>query len=1037
MNRLPAIIADISSGPLPSSRGWWKRLTVTVACVLVGWLLREALSFTLPATALPFIFFFPAVAVAAWYGGFWYGMLSIALSGAMAIWFFIEPIHSLAILRVSDATALAAYFVSGTIIIVAIESMHRAKARLAREVRERKHAEQALATTLASIGDGVIATDVEGRVTLLNAEAERLTGWKNAEAGGRPIPEVFRIVNEETRRPAESPVDKALRLGTIVGLANHTVLISRSHSETPIDDSAAPIRGSDGSLSGVVLVFRDVAERRKAHLTQARLAAIVEYSGDAIVTKDLNGIIQTWNRSAEELFGYRPEDIVDKHVSILIPPDRLDEEEQIIQRLHRGEPSERLETVRIAKDGRHIHVALSVSPIKDADGKVVGASKVIHDISALVSTREAVLREREFLATTLASIGDAVMLTDPEGRVTYLNPVAQELTGWSEADAVGQPLPEVFKIVNEESRKSVENPVDKVLQLGAVVGLANHTLLLRRDGTEISIDDSAAPIRREGQPLFGVVLVFRDATEQRRAQETSARLAAIVEFAADAMLTKDLNGIIRTWNAGAERIFGYKSEEVIGKPITFLFPPDRLDEEDQILERLRRGQPSERLETVRVAKDGRHVPVWVSVSPIRDNDGRIVGASKIAHDISDIVAARAAAEHAARMKDEFLATLSHELRTPLNAILGYATLIRMGSLKEQELAEGVQVIERNARVQAQLIDDLLDMNRIVSGKTRLDIRLVQVRDVIEAALSTVRPSAHAKSIMLQQSCSSITEPIAADPARLQQIIWNLLSNAVKFTPEGGTVEICAARTPTAVEITVRDTGQGIEPEFLPFVFDRFRQADATTTRRYGGLGLGLAIVRQLVELHGGTVRAESAGRGQGATFVVSLPMAGRFSDEAPASDEQKRETQAKASLQQVNLSEVRVLAVDDEPDAAALIKRVLEENHAVVDKASSAEEAMEFLAREKFDVLISDIGMPVQDGYEFISRVRSLEGNPNQRVPAIAVTAFARAEDKERAILAGFQQHVSKPLDIGALVAVVAEVSKGPYVEVSTRRKRE
>ena len=349
----------------------------------------------------------------------------------------------------------------------------------------------------------------------------------------------------------------------------------------------------------------------------------------------------------------------------------------------------------------------------------------------------------------------------------------------------------------------------------------------------------------------------------------------------------------------------------------------------------------------------------------------------------------------------------------------------MGSLKEQELAEGVQVIERNARVQAQLIDDLLDMNRIVSGKTRLDIRLIQLLDVIEAALSTVRPSAQAKGITLQQSCSSITEPIAADPARLQQIIWNILSNAVKFTPEGGTIEISAARTPTAVEITVRDTGQGIEPEFLPFVFDRFRQADATTTRLHGGLGLGLAIVRQLVELHGGTVRAESAGRGQGATFVVSLPMAGRVSDEAPASDEQKRERQANASLPQVNLSGVRVLAVDDEPDAAALIQRVLEENHAIVDKASSAKEAMELLAREKFDVLISDIGMPVQDGYEFISRVRNLEGNPNQRVPAIAVTAFARATDKQRATLAGFQRYLPKPLDIGALVVVVAEIVEG------------
>jgi PAS domain S-box-containing protein len=994
---------------------------VTVASVFVGWLLREALSFTLPATALPFIFFFPAVAVAAWYGGFWHGVISLALSSAAATWFFIEPIHSFSIHTVSDAVALAAYCIASAIIIVATESMHWAKARLALEAKQRQLAQQSLATTLASIGDGVIATDVEGRVTLLNIEAERLTGWKNSEAAGRPLSEVFRIVNEETRLPAESPMEKALRLGAVVGLANHTVLISKSQGEVPIDDSAAPIRQSDGSLSGVVLVFRDVAERRKSQLAQARLAAIVEYSGDAMATKDLNGVIQTWNRSAAELFGYQPQEIVGKHVSILIPPDRLDEEEQIIQRIRRGEPSERLETVRVTKDGRHIHVSLSVSPIKDADGKVVGASKVVHDISALVRAREAALREREFLATTLASIGDAVVLTDPEGSVTYLNPVAQELTGWSEADAVGRPLPDIFKIVNEETRKTVESPVDKVLRLGAVVGLANHTLLLRRDGSEISIDDSAAPIRRDGQALWGVVLVFRDATEQRRAHETSARLAAIVEFAADAMLTKDLNGIIRTWNAGAQRIFGYTSEEVVGKPITMLFPPDRLDEEHQILERLRRGQPSERLETVRVAKDGRHVPVWVSVSPIRDADGRIVGASTIAHDICDIVAARAAAEHAARMKDEFLATLSHELRTPLNAIVGYATLMRMGSLQEHELAQGVEVIERNARVQAQLIDDLLDMNRITSGKTRLDIRRVQVMDVIDAALSTVRPSAQAKGITLKQSCSSISEPIAADPARLQQIIWNLLSNAVKFTPEGGTVEISVARTSAGVDITVCDTGQGVEPEFLPFVFDRFRQADATTTRRHGGLGLGLAIVRQLVELHGGTVRAESAGRGRGATFVVSLPVAVGVSEEPSGSDEREREKQAK----NVNLSGVRVLAVDDEPDAAALIKRVLEKNCAEVDKASSAEEAMELLAGEKFHVLISDIGMPVEDGYELISRVRSLNGNPNQRIPAIALTAFARAEDKERATLAGFQQHVSKPLDVGELVAVVAGMVRG------------
>jgi CheY-like chemotaxis protein/anti-sigma regulatory factor (Ser/Thr protein kinase) len=391
-----------------------------------------------------------------------------------------------------------------------------------------------------------------------------------------------------------------------------------------------------------------------------------------------------------------------------------------------------------------------------------------------------------------------------------------------------------------------------------------------------------------------------------------------------------------------------------------------------------------------------------------------------------VVAARSAAERAARMKDEFLATLSHELRTPLNAILGYAALMKMSPLSEQELADGVEVIERNARLQAQLIDDLLDMNRIISGKTRLDICLVQLPEVVEAALATIRPSATAKGIALELFCSSFTEPIAADPARLQQIIWNLLSNAVKFTPEGGTIEVTAARTPTGVEITVRDTGQGIDADFLPFVFDRFRQADATTTRRHGGLGLGLAIVRHLVELHGGTVRAESAGRGRGATFVVFLPIAGRSSKEALKSDEQHIANRANAHLEDVNLAGVRVLAVDDEPDAVALIKRALEAKEAVVAKASSVEDAMELLDREKFNVLISDIGMPVHDGYEFISRVRNLDGNPNRTVPAIAVTAFARAEDKERTKRAGFQQHLPKPLDVGALVSVVADIVKRP-----------
>jgi PAS domain S-box-containing protein len=375
-----------------------------------------------------------------------------------------------------------------------------------------------LATTLASIGDAVIATDANGGVVFLNPTAETLTGWKNFEAAGKLLPEVFHILNEHTRQPVENPVEKALRLGTVVGLANHAVLLAKDGREIPIDDSAAPIRQADGQILGVVLVFRDATLQRKAHEASARLAAIVEHSGDAIFTKNLDGIVQTWNASAQRLFGYRAEEIVGQHVTLLFPPDRLNEEDDILGRLRQGRPIERLETVRVAKDGKRIPVSVSVSPLRDKDGKIIGASKIIHDVTDLVAAREALVREKELLATTLASIGDAVIVTNAEGRITFLNTEAERLTKWKNAEASGQQLPKVFTIINEQSRATVEDPVEKVLRLGLVVGLANHTTLIAKDGTEIPIDDSAAPIRQADGPLFGVVLVFRDVREQRKAQ---------------------------------------------------------------------------------------------------------------------------------------------------------------------------------------------------------------------------------------------------------------------------------------------------------------------------------------------------------------------------------------------------------------------------------------------------------------------------------------------------------------------------------------
>ncbi len=384
-------------------------------------------------------------------------------------------------------------------------------------------------------------------------------------------------------------------------------------------------------------------------------------------------------------------------------------------------------------------------------------------------------------------------------------------------------------------------------------------------------------------------------------------------------------------------------------------------------------------------------------------------------------AAKAEAVDASRMKDQFLATLSHELRTPLNAILGWARLLQSDKMRGEILEEGLATIERNSRVQAQLIEDLLDLSRITSGQLRLDVRRVELVEVIEAAVASLKPAAEARGIRLTCLLDSLAGPVGGDPARLQQVVWNLLSNAVKFTPQGGTVQVLLERVNSHVEISVIDNGIGIKPEFLPHAFDRFRQEDSTSTRKHSGLGLGLSIVRHLVELHGGTVRAKSPGEGKGATFTVSLPVLSIH----PSSDDHTHKStpvDPELSLSPSPLEKLRILVVDDETDARELIRRILEQAGATVHTAASASEALQLLESFGPDLLLSDIGMPVSDGYELIRRVREL-GKSSKELVAIALTAFARNEDRRRALLAGFQTHVAKPVDPDELVAVVASLT--------------
>ena len=484
----------------------------------------------------------------------------------------------------------------------------------------------------------------------------------------------------------------------------------------------------------------------------------------------------------------------------------------------------------------------------------------------------------ERLRTTLTSIGDAVIATDAAGRVTLMNPIAEGLTGWNIADAAARPVRDIFVIVSEESRRAVDNPVEKVLREGAISGLANHTVLIAKDGREIPIDDSAAPIRTADGQIVGAVLVFRDITERRRYEQTLARLAAIVEASDDAILTKTLDGTITTWNPGAEQTFGYSATEAMGHPVTILFPPDRVAEEAELLKRLGRGERVQHFETERIRKDGQRLRVSVSLAPLRNAAGSITGISTIARDITPQArlfaaerTARAEAERANRSKDQFLAVLSHELRQPLNTMLGWLRVLQNQGIDPIQRDRALDAIERNTRAQARMIEDLLDIARIEAGKLTLERRPLNLGPLIAETVESLRHEAKAKALTFETNLGPVPSVVSGDGDRLRQVLMNLLVNALKYTPSGGRIQVHMMLDKGVVRTVISDTGVGIERELLPHVFERFRQADWRSAGTHGGLGLGLAIVREIVEMHGGTVEANSEGRGRGAVFTVTLP----------------------------------------------------------------------------------------------------------------------------------------------------------------------
>lgn len=512
----------------------------------------------------------------------------------------------------------------------------------------------------------------------------------------------------------------------------------------------------------------------------------------------------------------------------------------------------------------------------------------------------------------------------------------------------------------------------------------------------------------------------------KRSEET---FQAFMDHSPTSSWITDAEGRVVYCSVTYRQTFKLPTEDVVGKLPGDLYPREFAEKYAANIRAVAETGKAVEVEEVAPRLDGTVGEFWVYKFPIRDAEGRtLVGG--VAIDVTERKradrereqalaaeqAARAEAERANGLKDEFLATLSHELRTPLNAILGWSQYLEGANADPETVAEGVAVISRNARAQTQLIEDLLDMSRIVSGKLRLDMRPVKVAEVVAAALESVMPAAGAKRITVEQRVEGGVV-VMGDASRLQQVVWNLLTNAVKFTPEGGRVELRTERVNGKVEVTVSDDGQGVAPEFLAHMFERFRQADASTTRRHGGLGIGLALVKQLVELHGGTVRAASAGEGRGATFTVSLPVAAVA---AKSGDAGAAAASAGGLCAEKMLEGVKVLLIDDDADGRFLGRRILEECGARVVTAGSAVEGLELLKRERPDVLVSDIGMPEADGYALIHWVRRLTAAEGGRTPAVALTAFARSEDRRRALLAGYQSHVPKPVEPAELVTVVA-----------------
>ncbi|HKU87121.1 MAG TPA: PAS domain S-box protein [Casimicrobiaceae bacterium] len=989
--------------------------------VLVRWLLDPLLGDSLPLVTL-----FGAVAVAAWTGGYPPAVLVAVVGYVACAYLFIDPRGALGLDRVINVVGLIAYAFTCLFIILIGEAMRRARSAAA----ERG---ELLRVTLNSIGDAVITTDVEGRITYVNAVAEALTGWLHADALTRPLASVFRIVDEQGREPAENPATRALREGFVVGLANHTVLIAKDGSERTIDDSAAPIRDEQGNVSGCVLIFRDVSEKRRlekqaaSRLVDARmLASIVESSDDAIVSKSLEGIIQSWNAAAERVFGYTAEQAVGRHISIVIPPERITEEDGIIATLRAGRRVDHFVTERVRSDGRRILVSLTISPVKDEAGNVIGASKIVRDVTSQHESEE---RERRLLADAVAANAKFralfdqgalfAAILDVDGTIVEPSRTAVEGCGYTRAQVIGKRFWEgPWWTPSTSLAERIRTATADAAQ-GKTI--RDEMPFLAADGHARTVDITILPVKDDTGRILFLAATGTDITDRKLADAERDKFVTLVESSTDFIGICDLQGVPVYVNPAGLDLVGLDGMDEARRVNVrdFFFPEDQSSVMDEFFAAVMasgHGEMDVRFRNFKTA-DAR----WMAykVLKLTDSAGEAIAYATVSQDVTerrqledDLRTLAADLSEVDRRKNEFLATLSHELRNPLAPLRNMLEVLQRADGDRETVGRAVDTMERQLGQLVRLVDDLLDLNRITHDridlrKARVDVGSV-IRDVVQAA----RPMTEAMGHDVQVSVPAEPIYVHADAVRLTQVFGNLLSNSSKYTPGGGAIRVTARRHENVAEIAFADTGIGIAPDQLERIFDMFVQADRTIEGSQGGLGIGLTLANRLVHLHGGSIEAKSAGLGRGSEFVVRLPIVAEHADD---------DTKAPAATPHTHRT-YRVLVVDDNRDAASSLELLLQLAGHETSRAHDGPGALAAAEKERPELILLDIGLPTLNGYEVCRRIRAQPWGAS--VVMIALTGWGQDEDRRRSHEAGFDGHLVKPVEYAELMALLDRVQQ-------------